>query len=107
LVPELVPAWVPDKLEPVTVPTAATLSGVISPRLRLKVPDEVIGPPVTPIPSEGVIATDVTVPDPDIVVQDKIPEPFVVSACPDDPDVVGQRDEFRIRYCPPPAAGLM
>jgi hypothetical protein len=64
----------------------------------LKVPDVVIGLPVTPIPSEPDNATEVTVPVPDNVVQDKIPDPLVVSACPVVPVVVGQRDEFKIRY---------
>ncbi len=37
------PVFVPDKFDPVTVPVAATLVGVIAPRLNAIVPDVVIG----------------------------------------------------------------
>jgi hypothetical protein len=56
-------------LDPVTVPEADTLVGVIAPSDSEIVPEDVIGEPLTPIPSDPLTATLVTVP----------PDPVAVS----------------------------
>ena len=58
------PVLVPLRLLPVTVPVAATLVGVMSPRPNASVPEAVIGPPETVMPLLPVADTDVTVPVP-------------------------------------------
>jgi hypothetical protein len=55
--------FVPDKLEPATVPVAATLVGVIAPSPIVIVPLVVIGDPETDTPFDPDAATDVTVPE--------------------------------------------
>ena len=60
------PVLTPLKLAAVMLPLAATLVGVISPRLRLKTPLSVIAPPVATIPLSPTISTLVTVPALDV-----------------------------------------
>jgi hypothetical protein len=73
------PVFVPLRFDPVTVPVAATLVGVISPSPIEIVPVDVIGDPDIVIPSEPDAETEVTVPSPAGVIQDRTPEPFVTN----------------------------
>ena len=59
------PVFVPDKLEPVIVPVAATLDGVIAPKVR-EIAGVVVGVATVPLtPFADVTDTEVTVPEPD------------------------------------------
>src|SRR6187402_1934553 len=71
----LSPVFVPDKLDPVTVPVAATLAGVIAPRVNVRagVVVDVDTAPLTPL----AVTTDtsVTVPPPPPAGAANVPSP--------------------------------
>ena len=59
------PVLVPLRLLPETAPEAATLVGVIAPRLSATVPVDVMGEPLLVMPLAPLTETEVTVPPPD------------------------------------------